>query len=162
MTTEETNQIYEDRKIHEQKITGAKEAINSRRLEVFKLKIQDYSNQEIADKLQVSLSTVEKDVSRIKDYSFKLFNDLKESGVITEIAKSYAQIEIIETKLWELYKKNEDNPDFQMAVLKNMSNLTFGKIALFRSDDRITLTNGFTDNILNSRLNAYESQSLKD
>lgn len=162
LTPEEIDKNHENRKIQEQKITGLKETINSRRLDVFKLKIQGHSNQEIADNLKVSLSTVEKDVSRIKDYSFRLFNDLKEAGVITVIAKSYAQIEIIEAKLWETYKKNEGKADFQIAVLKNITDLTFRKMELFSSEHRITLINDYTDIILKNRLNAYESQSLKD
>jgi Bacterial regulatory proteins, luxR family len=162
MTPEQTDEKPENRKSHEQKIKGIKESMNNRRLQVLKQKIQGFTNQEIANNLNVSLSTVEKDVSRIKDFSFKLFNDLKEAGVITEIAKSYTQIEIIEAKLWEIYKKNEAKPDFQVSVLKNLSDLTFRKMELFRSEDRITLTSNYTDIILKNKLSAYESQSLKD
>lgn len=157
-----TDQKYEKRKSHEQKIKNVKDTINNRRLQVFKQKIQGLTNQEIADKLNVSLSTVEKDVSRIKDFSFKLFNDLKEAGVITEIAKSYTQIEIIEEKLWEIYKKTEVKPAFQMIVLEKITELTFRKMELFTSEYRITQISGYTDMILKSKLSAYESQCLKD
>ena len=162
MTPEKIDFKAENRKIHEQKITGIKNEINNRRVEVYKLRIQGYSKQEIADKLKVSLSTVEKDVSRIKDFSFKLFNDLKEAGVITEITKSYTQIEIIEAKLWEIYKRNEGWSDLQMEVLKNISDLSFKKMELFTSKERIVLTSNYTDMLIKNKLCAYESQCLKD
>jgi len=162
MASEQTDQKSENRKIHEQKIKGIKEIINNRRLQVFKQKIQGFTNQEIANNLNFSISTVEKDVSRIKDFSFKLYNDLKEAGIITEIIKSYAQIEIIESKLWEICKKNESKPDSQISALKNLSDLTFRKMELFRSGDKITISSSCTDMMFRNKLCAYESQSLKD
>lgn len=142
---EEIHFLVENRKISEQKFTGKKREIDNRRLEVYKLQIQGYSNQEIADKLKVSLSTIEKDLSKIKDFAFLLFNDLNESGIIPELIKGFTQIELVESKLWDLFKNN-DGEELRLKILKEISEVSLKKLIILRGSPNKYGFSGYAPN----------------
>ena len=61
----------ENRKKQAQKITALKEKIEDRRRKVYQLDLQGFSNDDITNKLDVSLSTIEKDLHYMRYYCLK-------------------------------------------------------------------------------------------
>lgn len=94
-----------NRKIDEQKITAAKEKIEKRRHQVYLLHLQNFTNQQIAEKLDVSLSTIEKDLHEIKNYTLKLYRMLYETGMIEYYVNAIHQLLIIQKELWVKYRE---------------------------------------------------------
>jgi len=65
-----------NRNKHAQKFTDSKENIDQRRKKVYSLHLVSYTNKEIADNLQVSLSTVEKDLHAVNGSIRDWFGDI--------------------------------------------------------------------------------------
>ncbi len=107
LNTKENEKHNENRKNQEQKITGLKDKIEERRKNVYLLDLQCFSNQEIANKLSVSLSTIEKDLHYMKYYCVKWFQDLDQDGSGLRNLESCSQIDIVQKELWDLYRKEE-------------------------------------------------------
>jgi len=103
----EINKQDENRKNQEQKITGLKEKIEKRRKKVYLLDLQGFSNQEIANQLGVSLSSIEKDLHYMKYYCVKWFEDLAQDGSGLRTVESCSQIDIVQKELWSLYRKEK-------------------------------------------------------
>jgi len=103
----EINKQDENRKNQEQKITGLKEQIEERRKKVYLLDLQGFSNQEIANQLGVSLSSIEKDLHYMKYYCVKWFEDLAQDGSGLRTVESCSQIDIVQKELWSLYRKEK-------------------------------------------------------
>jgi len=98
----------QNRKNHEQKITGLKEKIEDRRKKVYQLDLQGYSNNQIAKMLEVSLSTIEKDLHFMRFYCLKWSKEMIEFDYAKPKVDSSNQIEIVQKELWRLYRDEED------------------------------------------------------
>ena len=116
MTTPEKNLQGENRKsyaqsftVHHQKIKSIKDKIDERRNKVYRLKLQGYSPQEIADELEISLSTVEKDIHHMKYFCLKWSKDIITESARKPFVDSYTQIEIVQKELWKIYRAEKDN-----------------------------------------------------
>lgn len=107
LNPKENDKHGENRKNQEQKITGLKEKIEERRKKVYLLDLQGFSNQEIANQLGVSLSTVEKDLHYMKYYCVKWYRDLAQDGSGVRLVESCSQIDIVQKELWDLYRKEK-------------------------------------------------------
>jgi len=115
---EEINKRYEIRKIQEQKIMAItqehhkkvktlKEKIDQRRTKVYLLNLQGYSNQEIVDNLDVSLSTIEKDLHHMRYYCLKWSKQILQMSRSTPTAESFYQIDLVQKELWNMYRKEK-------------------------------------------------------
>ena len=98
----------ENRKNYEQKITALKEQIEDRRRKVYQLDLQGFSNNEIVDRLQVSLSTIEKDLHYMRYYCLKWSKEMLEIDYAKPLVDSSNQIEIVQKELWRLFRDEED------------------------------------------------------
>ena len=118
MLPEEIDKRYEIRKKQEQKITAItqehqnkvktlKEKIDQRRTKVYLLNLQGYSNQEIADSLCVSLSTIEKDLHHMRYYCLKWSKQILQMSRATPTAESFYQIDLVQKELWNMYRKEK-------------------------------------------------------
>ena len=70
---EEIDKKFENRKNHEQKLTVEKTNKLERQKQAYTYRLQGHKNEEIANKLNVSLSTIEKDIHEIKEKSLDWF-----------------------------------------------------------------------------------------
>ena len=106
---QEKNEIVpETRKNQEQKITALKDRIEDRRRRVYQFDLQGFSNDEIANKLDVSLSTIEKDLHYMRYYCLKWSKEMLEIDYAKPLVDSTNQIEIVQKELWGLFRDEED------------------------------------------------------
>jgi len=159
LTPEEIDKKHENRKIQEQKITGIKEQIETRRLQVYVLNLQGFNNHEISEKLEVSLSTIEKDLHELRRFSLKWFKDLWLSGVMASLVSAYAQLDLILRELWQKYRATDDN-EFKLKVLSQISDISIKKFSMF--NNKPVYLNTFQNIELESQLLEYEKTLVKD
>jgi len=101
---EDKNNSQENRKNYEQKITGLKDKIEKRRRNVYILDLQGYGNQEIADMLNVSISTIEKDLHFMKYYCLKWSGELIRMGRGIPFGDAFNQLDLVQKELWNMYR----------------------------------------------------------
>jgi len=106
----ENKKTSQNHKNQEQKFTGLKESIEERRRQVYLLDLQGFSNSEIATTLQVSLSTVEKDMHFMKYYSSKWYQEIFSMGLWNPLLDYYNQMDIIQKELWKMFRAEEKIP----------------------------------------------------
>ncbi len=97
----------ENRKEQTQKIMGVKDKIDERRYQVYLMDLQCINNNEIADKLGVSLSTIEKDLYHMRYFCVKWYKDVMDSST-KSFLDLYNQIDIVQAELWKMYRKETD------------------------------------------------------
>ena len=105
----ELNQNHEkNRKEQEQKVTGLKDKIDERRYQIYLMNLQGFSNNEIADKLDASLSTIEKDLHYMRYFCIKWYKEVLDGGRRKSLLDSYNQIDIVQAELWKMFRKETD------------------------------------------------------
>jgi len=105
----ELNQNHEkNRKEQEQKVTGLKDKIDERRYQVYLMNLQGFSNNEIADKLDASLSTIEKDLHYMRYFCIKWYKEVLDGERSKSFLDSYNQIDIVQAELWKMFRKETD------------------------------------------------------
>jgi len=105
----ELNQNHEkNRKEQEQKVTGLKDKIDERRYQVYLMNLQGFSNNEIADKLGTSLSTIEKDLHYMRYFCIKWYKEVLDGERSKSFLDSYNQIDIVQAELWKMFRKETD------------------------------------------------------
>jgi len=116
MMTSEKNSKGENRHfyaqnmtVNHQKIKSIKDKIDERRNKVYRLKLQGYSPQEIADELKVSLTTIERDIHHMKYFCLKWSKDIITESARKPFVDAYTQIEIVQKELWTIYRAEKDN-----------------------------------------------------
>jgi len=127
---EEIDKKYENRKTHEQEFTVEKIDRLERQKQVYSYRLQGYKNQEIADKLGASLSTVEKDIHEIKEKSLDWFKLLIKNGMAQSLVDAVFQIDEVQKELWSKYRQSE-NIDHQLKILNSIVNSSVKKKELF-------------------------------
>ena len=98
----------ENRKEQAQNFTGTKSAIEKRRERVYFLNLQGFTNTEIAKELDVSLSTIEKDLHYMKFYCIKWAKDILENGQKKPLVDICSQIDLAQGELWKMYRAEKD------------------------------------------------------
>jgi FixJ family two-component response regulator len=107
--TEKNRKIYAQKfTVDQQKIKHIRDSIEKRRNLVYQLSLQGHSNDEIAKQLQVSLSTVEKDLRYMRWHCLKWTQDIVTAGAIKPMFDSYTRIEIAQKELWSMYREEKD------------------------------------------------------
>jgi len=123
-------QKSQNRKIHEEKITVKKLSPYERQKIVYLLDLQGFSNKEISDKLDVSLSTVEKDLHEIRETSKDWFGSLTRHGMVKSLTDASVQLDEAQKELWRIYR-NSDDENIRIKTLNSIANLTMKKKELF-------------------------------
>jgi len=113
----------ENHKNPEQNFTGKKENIRRRRRIVYNLHQKSYSISEIAFELGLSESTVEKDLSKLRQYSFLLLEQLLDSGMISATVDSLHQLISIRDELWKKYRNGRVEERFR--ILSKIAEISF-------------------------------------
>lgn len=101
---ENRNNYAQDITVRQQRIRSTKDEIDKRRNKIYRLKLQDFSPQEIANELKISLSTVEKDIHHMKYFCIKWSKDIIASSMTKPLVDSYTEIELVQKELWNLYR----------------------------------------------------------
>ena len=119
----------ENRKIYAQKFTALKEKIEERRKKVSFLDSQGFSNEEIAKQLEVSLSTIEKDLHDMKYYYLKWSQEMLELDYMKPYLEAKAQLDYIQKELWIMYRK-EENEVVKRQILNSIASIATKKIQI--------------------------------
>ena len=93
---------------HEQKITGLKDKIEERRYKVYRMDLQGFSNNEIADKLGTSLSTIEKDLHYMRYFCIKWYKEVIDGDRTKSFLDVCNQIDLAQAELWKMYRVEKD------------------------------------------------------
>jgi len=128
--TEKDNKKPQNRKNHEEKITVKKLSQFERQKIVYLLDLQGFSNKGISEKLDVSLSTVEKDLHQIKEKARDWFFQLNLHGMGKSLADACVQIDEAQKELWRICR-NTDDENIRIKTLNSIANLTMKKKELF-------------------------------
>ncbi len=132
MEQKEIENNTQNRKNYEDKITGTKESIEKRQNKVYLLSLQGYSNNQIANSLGVSLSTIEKDLHYMKYYCLKWTKDLIDTGQEKSLLDVCNQIDLVQAELWNMYRK-EDNVNAKKRILDSIVSNSIKKENRFES-----------------------------
>lgn len=127
---EEIN-IEENHKNQPQNIT-VQEKIQQRQHQAHVLDLQGYSNQEIAEKLDVSISTIEKDLKNIRaEYRERLYL-LKDDGYQKCFLDVNEQLSMIQKECWKMFNC-EENTQHKIHLLSVISKTALEQKELLRS-----------------------------
>lgn len=127
---EEVDKRYENRKTHEQILTAEKLKKLDRQKQVYLLDLQGYGNQEVADKLTVSLSTIEKDLHEIREQSKAWFVEMTKSGLGKSLVDACFQLDLVQQELWKMFRESPPN-QLKIKILSAISDTSFKKKDLF-------------------------------
>lgn len=127
---EEIHTKYENRKEHEEKITAEKKTKLERQKQVYLLNLQGFKNQEIADNLQVSLSTIEKDLHEIREQSKSWFIEMTKNGMGKSFVDAYFQLSLVERELWSMFRQTIQQ-QLKIKLLSEIADTAFKKKDLF-------------------------------
>lgn len=128
--TDNDDKKSQNRKNHEEKITVKKLSQFERQKIVYSLDLQGFSNKGISEKLEVSLSTVEKDLHEIKEKAQDWFLSLTWHGMAKSLAAASVQLDEVQKELWRIYR-NTDDENMRIKTLNSIANLTMKKKELF-------------------------------
>lgn len=116
----------ENRKNYEQNFTGTKSAIEKRRQSVYMLNLQGFTNEEIAKKINVSLSTIEKDLHYMKYYCLKWTKEILDFGRKKHLLDVENQINLVQAELWKMFRTEKDS-DSKRRILDSISSNSLKK-----------------------------------
>jgi len=128
--TDKNDKKSQNRKDYEEKITVKKLSQFERQKIVYLLDLQGFSNKGISEKLDVSLSTVEKDLHEIKEKAKDWFLSLTWHGMAKSLAAASIQLDEVQKELWRTYR-NSDDENIRIKTLNSIANLTIKKKELF-------------------------------
>jgi len=100
------------------KPTISEEKIEYRRKRVYLLKNKGNSNQQIATKIGVCLSTIEKDLKEIRKQLKGWFDDITINESHGAFVSSILQLEIILNKLWNYFRQEKDPREARKILLQ--------------------------------------------
>ena len=121
---------HENHKTQAQKFTVEKLTKLERQKQVYTLDLQGYQNKEIAEKLNCSLSTVEKDLQDIKKNASEWFREASKSGLAKSLVDAVLQIDFVQKELWKLYQE-ETQKQIKIKLLESIVSSSLRKKELF-------------------------------
>ncbi len=134
MTTEQVDANHKNRKNNEQKFTVEKISVSSRRKLVHSLDLQGFSNHEIAKQLNVSLSTVEKDLSEMRQSIREWFSELGSEERYLAFIDAVINIDNVQKQLWKMARE-EKNQKEKIKLLGQIIDNAVKKAELFKTSD---------------------------
>ncbi len=129
--SDQTDKPENNRKDSEQNFT-----VEDRQIEAYKMDIQGYKNKEIAEKLDVSISTIEKDLKKFKDeITFKL-RKMENRGLNRALYDAILQFNLVRDELWQTYSQEKDSLRKQ-KLLDSIANNAVNKLEMIKNAPRI-------------------------
>jgi len=120
-----------NRKDYEQNFT-----VEERQLEVYTMDIQGYEDKEIAEKLDVSISTVEKDLKKIRDEIKSKLQKMEGMRLYQALYDAILQLDLVRNGLWQIYEKEKDSSRKQ-KLLESIANNAVHKMDLLRNAPKV-------------------------
>lgn len=111
------------RKNPEQSFTGKKSAIRRRRRHVYEFYQKGYSPSQIVKELDVSLSTIEKDLFKLRQYSFVLLGNLLDSGMVESTVNSHHHLVTVRNEYWKKYR--EGRVEDRLKILSKIADVSY-------------------------------------
>ena len=125
--SDQTDKPENNRKDSEQNFT-----VEDRQIEAYKMDIQGYKNKEIAEKLDVSISTIEKDLKKFKDeITFKL-RKMENRGLNRALYDAILQFNLVRDELWQTYSQEKDSLRKQ-KLLDSIANNAVNKLEMIKN-----------------------------
>lgn len=110
--------------------------VEDRQIEAYRMDIQGYKNKEIAEKLDVSISTIEKDLKKFKDeITFKL-RKMENRGLNRALYDAILQFNLVRDELWQIYSQEKDSLRKQ-KLLDSIANNAVNKLEMIKNAPRI-------------------------
>jgi len=94
--------------------------VENRRIEVWDLLMQGFTQQQIADKLDVSLKTISRDIKEIKKESVQWMESLPKGEIQMQYRSINETLGRIIQELWKMYDNNEDNK-LKITILNSIA-----------------------------------------
>ena len=126
-------QINQNRKDDEQKFE-VKLSISDRRKLVHTLDLQGYTNQEIADHVGVSLSSVEKDLSETRQSIREWFSQLGSEERYMAFVDAVLHIDSVQKQLWKMTREEKD-PKERAKLFQQITDNAEKKAGLFKTSE---------------------------
>ena len=111
----------EKAKKEEEESRSAKEKIRSRQHDVYVFHLKGLTNKEIAYKLGVSESTVEKDLHNRREEIKPWMDNFRSYGVFCFFRDNYEGIDEVQKEMWRIYHETKD-PKLQIKILDSIAN----------------------------------------
>jgi len=134
LVPEEIDRKYENRKNHEQKLTAAKKEASDRQKQVHSLDLQGFTNQQIADNLGVSLSTIEKDLHEVRENIRDWFSDIGNLDRYQAFVDAVIHLDSLQRELWKMARDSKD-PIEKIKIYDTISKNAIKKTQLFKSSE---------------------------
>jgi len=129
--SDQTDKPENNRKDLEQNFT-----VEDRQIEAYKMDIQGYKNLEIAKKLGVSISTIEKDLKKFKgEITFKLRN-MENGGLNHALYDAILQFNLVQDELWQTCSQEKDSLRKQ-KLLDSIANNAVNKFEMLKNAPQI-------------------------
>jgi len=90
-----------------------------RKRQVWQLMLQGYTQQQIAEKFDVSLKTISRDFQEIKKDSVRWMDNLTKGQIQMYHRSNFETIEKVTKELWELHE-NTDDEKLKVKILKTI------------------------------------------
>jgi IS30 family transposase len=143
-----------NRKNQEQNFT-VKMTIEERQKTVHSLDIRGFSNQEIADQLKVSLSTVEKDLKECRKNIRDWFSQLGSEERYEALVDATINFDEVQKQLWKMTREEKD-PKEKVKLLGKISDISLKKVGLFKNSEPYLTKFYFTQKDLSQKEIARE------
>ena len=99
--------VYEDVEIQE-RLTPKVAEIHERKQRILRLRSQGYTEQQIAEKFEVSPKTISRAIKEIKDESLQWMNNLPGGEIQLFHKNIFETYGKIKAELWEMYENWKD------------------------------------------------------
>ncbi len=126
-------QINENRKDDEQKFE-VKLNISDRRKLVHTLDVQGFTNQEIADQVGVSVSSVEKDLSETRQSIREWFSQIGSEERYMAFVDAILHLDAIQKQLWKMTREEKD-PREKAKLFQQITDNAEKKAGLFKTSE---------------------------
>ena len=129
--SDQTDKPENNRKDSEQNFT-----VEDRQIEAYKMDIQGYKNKEIANKLDVSISTIEKDLKKLKGEITSKLREMENRGLYRALYDAILQLNLVRDELWQIYSQEKDSLRKQ-KLLDSIANNAVNKLEMIKNAPRI-------------------------
>ena len=120
--SDQTDKPENYRKDSEQNFT-----VEDRQIEAYKMDIQGYKNMEIAKKLDVSISTIEKDLKKFKGEITSKLRKMENRGLNRALYDAILQFNLVRDELWQTFSQEKDS----LRKQKLLDSITTNAVAKF-------------------------------
>ena len=127
------SQINQTRKDDTQKFE-VKLSISDRRKLIHTLDLQGFANQEIADQVGVSLSSVEKDLSEIRQNIREWFSQLGSVERYLAFVDAVLHLDAVQKQLWKMTREEQDSKE-RAKLFQQITDNAEKKAGLFKTSE---------------------------